>query len=436
MSRPLSALLSFVILSAAVRSENYFCSHKLEEIENDYLGNITTRMPWESHYSNNMKCEWRINAGVFLRIRITFTKIDLEQLTPGSPCEDGDFLSIQEGYYEFSPITLKVCPGQTNPYEVISRYGYLRLVFKSNQNNFLNHDGIEMKFEIFNRTECPPDWINGPVDIYLHAPTVTCFRFQTGTAGGMDFLSAQNFCAYSQSNLVRMRTKNMFDFVIDLVKKNGLVFYMWVGLTDKKREGTFEWLDGTKFNSMARMSSVNDKNKNCVLMSVHSQSYKVVSCDETHFYICQLYLEDKYIHLVQTEDTNYVGKGPVFEFRELIWIIIGGALAVGTIVICISVLIYRSKTEYINADYSSRQMEGHRSNLTQGQCSNRTGQDVEVLHARLVQPSTESQIESLGNHQPLSQPSAPPLSELQPVLGPQCSDQDAPPSYWEAVYAS
>ncbi|XP_069113099.1 uncharacterized protein [Argopecten irradians] len=439
----MSPLMLVFIVITTVSSKDYYCSHQAQIIDKDDFGMITTRLPWDSNnrYSNNLKCVWTIDAGEVHRIRITFTKIRLEPNIPMKTCEDGDFLSIQDGETEKAQILVNICPGLTNPQEIISKDGHLYLVFTSDQSSFLDYSGIEMKFEVFDKTDCPPGWVNHLLHTYRDYDVeekTSCYQVKTHPANGARFLDAQRFCTYSQSNLARIESNSTFNYVLDLSKKHQIVYYLWVGLTDRETEGTFQWLDGNSFNSMERMSSIslNDQNKNCVVLNTRFKKYQVMSCDNSYFYICEMRLGQPDIYTVPEYEATE-GNGElsadhhyVIEATDLIWIFIGLIVTVCSIVACILIKIYRSRSKYV--DYSSSQTEGQRSTMMLSQRSSQTQQESEVAQANLLQTMTQPLTDPLINPCHLPRPSAPTLRELQPV--PHGSEQEDPPSYWEVVY--
>lgn len=72
-------------------------SNPVEVITGEAEGSIYTLYPGDSHYRNNQKCVWMIDAGQSNRVEITVVSSDLQWAHPSSICPGYDHVAIKDG---------------------------------------------------------------------------------------------------------------------------------------------------------------------------------------------------------------------------------------------------------------------------------------------------------------------------------------------------
>ncbi|XP_031755236.1 CD209 antigen-like protein E isoform X3 [Xenopus tropicalis] len=85
---------------------------------------------------------------------------------------------------------------------------------------------------------CDNDW---------HLLGESCYYFSVTSS---DWFKARAFCKTKESDLVVISTAFEQTAINNIIKAKGLeLTRFWIGLTDMNSEGTWEWLDGTNYNT-------------------------------------------------------------------------------------------------------------------------------------------------------------------------------------------
>ncbi|KAE8619751.1 hypothetical protein XENTR_v10009960 [Xenopus tropicalis] len=87
-------------------------------------------------------------------------------------------------------------------------------------------------------SSCDNDW---------HLLGESCYYFSVTSS---DWFKARAFCKTKESDLVVISTAFEQTAINNIIKAKGLeLTRFWIGLTDMNSEGTWEWLDGTNYNT-------------------------------------------------------------------------------------------------------------------------------------------------------------------------------------------
>ncbi|XP_033755602.1 uncharacterized protein LOC117338375 [Pecten maximus] len=302
----------------------YYCDNgNVQNIAGESSSTIITRKPGERHYSNNLDCGWTIDAGVDKRVKLTVSSLDLQWAASYALCSGYDHLTVRDGPTESSVILMDICDS-TNPYQLVSSGQHLYLFFVSNDKNFYDHSGITLKFETFDENACPPGWTNLSTSYY-------CYSMMTLPVGGTSYTLAQQYCGYSQSNLVKMDSTQLFNAVQDYGKNVAQVSKAWIGLNDLETEDTYRWLDGSTLASSDKIDRFSgSEDKDCVVHDFDLKKWVVKSCkDEKMVFMCaKARVGPTTVYSVPTaSDDDSVG-GNVTMIWAIVLGIVGGILCV------------------------------------------------------------------------------------------------------------
>ncbi|XP_040202229.1 CD209 antigen-like protein D isoform X2 [Rana temporaria] len=105
----------------------------------------------------------------------------------------------------------------------------------------------------------------------------------------LSWTSAQMMCLNRGSYLVIITSQEEQEFLNQHINKKTY----WIGLTDEKTEGTFQWVDGTLLNSPPSYQFWNNKEPNdyekkedCAELSI-AEKWNDSPCDKIQFAICE-----------------------------------------------------------------------------------------------------------------------------------------------------
>ncbi|XP_069112910.1 uncharacterized protein [Argopecten irradians] len=366
-------------------------------------GTIITRLEGKRHYDSHLKCRWYIGAGAFGRVKLTFNKVDLPpQKNRKDVCSDSDHLLIKNSLGRYDRY---ICPGFQHPEQFISIGRGTYLTFESQGNAILYHKGIQITYEMFKagKEKCPPGWTCGPEN---DDGSCSCYHLMNGPNSRVNFKTAQHFCGFSNANLVKIESLRMHEFIKGLVQRFSVSTF-WIGLNDIEKEGTYEWIDRSSLffkNSVMTRNEFNSVTKNCIVQEVLTGSWTPVSCEEEHFYVCEIFsvFDTTVYHVpkrtITAEDVEDIYKS----------LIIGASVGGGTLLFliccCYCCCCRKSKNE-------NSQMTDQRSTIPEDQ----------VVSQNFIPP-------------PPPEPTAPPLSELHPMsMQNYPQDTHGLPSYEECM---
>lgn len=105
----------------------------------------------------------------------------------------------------------------------------------------------------------------------------------------LNWMSAQMMCLNRGSHLVIITSKEEQEFLNQHINME----IYWIGMTDEKTEGTFQWVEGTLLNSPPSYQFWNNNEPNnyenkedCAEMSI-DHKWNDSPCDKTHYAICE-----------------------------------------------------------------------------------------------------------------------------------------------------
>lgn len=118
----------------------------------------------------------------------------------------------------------------------------------------------------------------------------------------LDWNTASEDCRVRGGTLALPKTKALSDYLIDsLIYSYGSGLQIWIGLSDKAKEGTFQWEDGTPllatdYQNWPQGVNGTNPNRDCVCLDPsRSGQWAEDSCSDTLFglilherpYVCQ-----------------------------------------------------------------------------------------------------------------------------------------------------
>ncbi|OWF48164.1 uncharacterized protein LOC110453411 [Mizuhopecten yessoensis] len=322
------ACIAFAVLGKS--QELYYCDNgNVLNIAGETSGTIITRQLGEPHYSDNLHCGWKLDAGLGKRIKLTVKNVDLQWAASYALCSGYDHLSVRNGQTATSEVLLDICDS-TNPYQLVSSGQYLYLYFISNDKNFYDHAGITLMFQTYDASSCPPGWTNLSTSNF-------CYSLMTQPASGTSYTLAQQNCGYIQSNLIKIDSRQLFNKVQAYGKNVAGLKEVWIGLNDLRKEETYQWLDGSGLTLGDKMDTFSgSKEQDCVVHNFDTQKWVVKNCDsEKKSYICEkVRVGPTTVYSVPeaSDDDSVAGDVPVG--LAVVLAIIGGILFVIFFVIC------------------------------------------------------------------------------------------------------
>lgn len=275
-----SGIIFFLLLflsSGSIQAVTHYCQQNvIDTITDEVEGVIITRREGESLYGNNYKCSWMIDAGEYKKIKLTILSTDLQWAPTYTTCAGYDNLEIIEGQSNTGDVITGLC-GSRNPYHVISQGRYLFLTFETTHQNFGEPTGVELQFEIYDNSTCPPGWF--PSD------ETWCYSINPGRA---EWLNSHTICSYSRANLASIISESDYQLIYGQ-GVNKSFSRAWIGLTDQGVEGGFKWIDKQKltFQRQFSNSNPNDDRYNCVAQDFTTGDWVVERCDIDLNYICK-----------------------------------------------------------------------------------------------------------------------------------------------------
>ncbi|XP_021358007.1 lymphocyte antigen 75-like [Mizuhopecten yessoensis] len=364
-------------------------------------GTIITRLPGFDFYGKNLRCEWYIDAGAYGRVKMTFIDVDLQpNWYLKGKCSEHDHLTLQNslGRYE-----RHICP-EYHAEQFISFGRGTYVTFQSDsEENEIRRKGIEIRYEMFDPAtlKCPPGWTCGPEN---REGACRCYHVMKAPSSKVDFESAQKFCGFSNANLVKIESREVHNFIERLVFQSNGVTEFWIGLNDIEQEGLFEWIDRSPLSYDQRRKE-NSATDNCVIQEVATGSWVTVPCEERHFYVCEMFsIYDTSVYLVPERALT---PEQVDEFMNVMKVLacVGGAILMVIICCCYCCCCRKSST--------------NKNNQPTGQTQNTAG---------------EQAIPLANSPPPAVEPTAPPLSEFQPMAAQGYHGKsDGLPSYEECM---
>ena len=195
-------------------------------------------------------------------------------------------------------------PGWHPDYNVIMSFSHLLLIFPLF--HFVSAEGISLSMLPFNwhvncsvwqssrsyagvqrigsncsnscTTTCPDGWeeFEGK-----------CFLWVRNNKTSWD--AAEKFCQNQGGHLVSVTSKGVQDYMLDRVGRNPV----WIGATDRKREGSWEWSDCSHFNftGWATGEPSRKGTENCLQLhraEKHQQGWNDLQCDKLLDFVCSI----------------------------------------------------------------------------------------------------------------------------------------------------
>ncbi|XP_040202232.1 perlucin-like protein [Rana temporaria] len=101
----------------------------------------------------------------------------------------------------------------------------------------------------------------------------------------LNWMSAQMMCLNRGSYLVIITSEEEQKFLLDKYNKKNNI---WIGLTDERKEGTFQWIDGTELSyTFWRKGEPNGGTKeNCVNLFIERE-WNDYACNSNSYAICE-----------------------------------------------------------------------------------------------------------------------------------------------------
>ena len=99
--------------------------------------------------------------------------------------------------------------------------------------------------------------------------------------------AAENFCRSEGGHLASVKSKEVHEYMLERVGQS----LMWIGATDKKREGSWEWTDCSPFNFIGWAYGEPSKKttENCMELyraEKHLQGWNDLDCNTSLNFVC------------------------------------------------------------------------------------------------------------------------------------------------------
>ena len=104
-------------------------------------------------------------------------------------------------------------------------------------------------------------------------------------------MNARVKCQERGGDLASIGTKMELDLVTQLIAKYPSYGRLWIGLSDKEKEGDFVWIDGNKRIGVSwDVGEPNDGNNNedCAYINCIRNKMNDFDCNQKLFFICKL----------------------------------------------------------------------------------------------------------------------------------------------------
>ncbi|XP_052817356.1 CD209 antigen-like protein B isoform X2 [Mya arenaria] len=265
------------IVQTALTTPQFYCKNgEIQQISNFTDGIIKTRETEDGFHGDNLKCSWQIVAPSNWRVKVTVTQLDLDWSSSYSTCDAYDRVNIWEGSNQEGEKLTAICVAW-NPGTILSVGNSVFLQFSSTPRNAYQRRGVEMFFEIYDPSNCPPGWIPVP------SSSSECLMVERNLTA--DWSRSQDICKFNKANLASLHSIDEMDALFLTGTGKG-IFPAWIGLNDKDGNGQFTWIDRSDLSF--QRSIVNQSYKNlCVAQGFDATDWLARECREKLPYICR-----------------------------------------------------------------------------------------------------------------------------------------------------
>lgn len=124
---------------------------------------------YPSKYPKSINCTWVITVPYGKLVKLSFTAFDVEW---SSSCDE-DYVQIYDGWSSASEVKTKLC-GTSLPSDVSSTSRYLRVQFRSDEDNHGNCSGFKAQFEQVHKANVLTILFIGGVSLFLLLICMAC----------------------------------------------------------------------------------------------------------------------------------------------------------------------------------------------------------------------------------------------------------------------
>ncbi|KAH3773094.1 uncharacterized protein LOC127846729 [Dreissena polymorpha] len=257
--------------------ETYYCNNSYTVgIANVHEGVIITRVEGQQYHGDNMDCSWAVVAPRNHRLKVTVTKVDLDWSPSYASCAGYDFMRVVEGTQSDGNFVTNICSA-FNPFVFLSKGSSLHFRFTTTRRNYYKKEGVELKFEAFNDTFCPPDWFSSP-----HNNSDCLLLQQKGQA---DWARAHDICKLNSANLAVIKSQTELDAIVAAASAVNLTRSAWIGMKDLSGSGSFAWIDGS--NSFSREVFEGTPEKLCAAQDFTTKKWVARECSDLLPFVCK-----------------------------------------------------------------------------------------------------------------------------------------------------
>ena len=102
---------------------------------------------------------------------------------------------------------------------------------------------------------------------------------------------ARKYCQSIGGDLASIADQSESERIKAFLDQNGVDQYVWIGANDKRKEGTFEWSDGTafSFSDWRPKEPNNSGNEDCAHLhvSAYKRKWNDIKCSTKFAFICK-----------------------------------------------------------------------------------------------------------------------------------------------------